>query len=607
MKKNLTSLFGAVVLAFMCGTQVTAQTQKNISFTAKLDGNQEVPANNSTALGVAHLTLTPKFDSLIVRVDYTGLQSAFSAAHIHLGAPGIAGGVIFPLPTPVNNIIKTVITGSALTPAVLTNLFTGNYYVNIHSANLVDGEIRGQIVPEADINFSTVLNATQEVPLPTNAAVLGVASFRLAKHTGVLSYEILVNNLTGPITAGHIHKGIAGVAGPDIYTLTQIGNNKFKGEVNPTAFLTALFTDSLYVNVHTTANASGEARGQIRRVDGLSASAIINGAQEVPAPTVPTKANGVGEFHLSLDMDSIFVAVVLDSLTGKIHNAHLHKAVYGVAGGVILDLSPGITTDSNAVLFSGPVTHDVINSILHDSVYFNVHTLANASGEIRGQLIPLARYTAAVCLTGSQESPATNSTATGGGMVSFSRDMTNAHVMYVASGLSSNVTATHIHQGLFGANGSPIYTLTSSYMNNGVFVYLKNTDATPFTPETVNQGLKDSLYVNIHTSNFPNGEIRGQIGKGCPDNITGISDVTPLQSASVYPNPTTNELNIQLPLSVSEKVNVKIYDMMGKLVLNNDFNALNLINLSVSNFNKGLYLVQVTSGSQVFQSKFGKE
>jgi hypothetical protein len=607
MKKNLTSLFGAFVLAFMCGTQGIAQTQKNISFTAKLDGTQEVPLNNTTALGVAHLTLTPKFDSLIVRVDYTGLQSAFSAAHIHLGAPGIAGGVIFSLPAPVNNIIKTVITGSALTPTVLTNLFTGNYYVNIHSANLVDGEIRGQIVPEADINFSTILNAAQEVPVPTNIAAFGVASFKLAKHTGVLSYEVLVNNLSGPITAGHIHKGVMGVAGPAIYTLTQIGNNKFKGEVDPTAFLPALFRDSLYVNVHTTANPDGEARGQIHLVNGFAASAMINSAQEVPAPTVPTKANGLGEFHLSTDLDSIFVIVALDSLTGKINSAHLHKAVPGTAGGVVLDLSTGITADSNAILFSGPINPAVINSILHDSVYFNVHTMANTSGEIRGQLMPLARYTGTVCLTGGQESPATNSTATGGGIVSFSRDMTNAHVMYVANGLSSNVTATHIHQGLFGANGSPVYTLTSSYMNNGVFVYLKNTDAAPFMPETVNQGLKDSLYVNIHTSNFPNGEIRGQIGRGCPDNITGISDATPLASAAVYPNPTTNELHIQLPLSVSERVNVRIYDMMGKLVLNNDYNALNLINLSVGNFNKGLYLIQITSGSEVFQSKFGKE
>ena len=607
MKKKFTTLLSGFVLACLFGTQGFAQTQKNISFTAKLDGSQETPVNNTTALGVAHLQLTPKFDSLIVRVDFTGLQSTFSGAHIHLGAPGITGGVIFALSSPVNNTIHTIITGSSLTPAVIANLFTGNYYVNIHSANLVDGEIRGQITPEADWNFSTILTATQEVTPPANTAVLGVGRFKLLKHTGVLSYEVLVNNLTGPITAAHIHKAIQGVDGPVIYTLTQIGNNKFKGEVDPTTFLTALLKNSLYVNVHTTANSGGEARGQIRLVPGLSAFVSMNSDQEVPAPSIPTKANGVGNFYCSNDLDSIFVSVVLDSLTGKINGAHLHKAVYGSAGNVILDLSSGITADSNAVLFSGPITHSVINSILHDSVYFNVHTVANSSGEIRGQLIPFARYTGTVCLSGSQETPAANSTASGGGMVSFSRDLTNAHVMYVASGLSSSVTATHIHQGLFGVAGAPVYTLTPSYMNNGVFVYLKNTDAAPFTPITVQQALKDSLYVNIHTTNFPNGEIRGQIGMRCPGDITGISDAKALESVALYPNPTTSELNIQLPLSASERVNVKIYNMVGKLVLNDDFNALNLLHVNVSNFSTGLYLVQITSGSQIFQSKFGKE
>jgi hypothetical protein len=91
------------------------------------------------------------------------------------------------------------------------------------------------------------------------------------------------------------------------------------------------------------------------------------------------------------------------------------------------------------------------------------------------------------------------------------------------------------------------------------------------------------------------------------DETTSISNNIESKGFTVYPNPTTNELHIQLPLSVSERVNVRIYDMMGKLVLNNDYNAMNLINLSVSNFNKGLYLIQITSGSEVFQSKFGKE
>jgi hypothetical protein len=607
MKKKFTKAISAVAVAFMCVTHGIAQTSKNISFTAKLDGTQEVPANNTKALGVAHLTLTPKLDSLIIRLDYTGLQSAFSAAHIHLGWPGVSGGVVFTLPAPVNNIIKTVITGPTLTPAFIADLFLGKYYVNVHSVNLIDGEIRGQITPEADINFSCILNAIQETPTPTNPNVFGVASFKLAKHNGVLSYNVLVNNLSGPITNGHIHKGVPGVAGPVVQGLTMIGNNKFKGTLDPTSFLTALFKDSLYINVHTTANPDGEARGQLKWVRGLAASAVIDAQQEVPAPIVPTKAHGVGVFNLTTDLDSIFVAVALDSLTGKIQNAHLHGGFPGKAGSVILDLSKGINKDSNVVLFSGAVTASFVRSLVLDSVYFNVHTLNNTSGEVRGQLVPLARYTSPVCLSGSQEIPATNSTATGSGVVSIGRDLSNAHVMFVANGLSSAVTNIHIHQGLKGQTGTQLYTLTPSYVNNGAFLYLKNTDPVPFTEAAAIKGLKDSLYVNIYTTNFANGEIRGQIGKECESFITGITPVSSLENVTIYPNPTTSNLAIQLPATVSQNVTVTVYDAVGKLVLANDYTSSNLIDLNVSNLTKGIYMMRVVSGSEVYQGKFSKE
>ncbi len=601
MKKKITTILSAVLL--ICGVNLSAQHQKTISFTARLNAEQETPAVISNAVGVAHLVLTPNLDTLFVRVDYTGLQSPFSAAHIHVGALGVAGAVVFPLPAPVNNTIKTIITGASLTPAVIANLFTSNYYVNIHSTIFTNGELRGQIVPEADLNFSCILNATQETPVPTNPIAFGVASFTLAKHTGALSYNVVVNNLSGPIQSGHIHKGIAGVAGPVLSTLTLTGNDKFSGTVDPTPFLTALFTDSLYINVHTAANANGEARGQIRLLKGLGATSLLNGKQEAPAVT--TKATGVGAFYFSTDLDSIFIAVAMDSLSGPVTSAHLHSGVVGVSGPDILTLTTGITSSGNGITFAGAVTPAIVNSIIKDGVYINAHTAANPNGEIRGQVVPLARYTGVVCLSGDQEVPVSLSAATGGGIVSVSRDWTNAHVMYVASGLSSAVTSTHIHQGLTGVSGGILYTLTPSYINNGVFTYLKNTDVTPFTPAAALQQLKDSLYVNIHTSTFVNGEIRGQIGKDCKMVPTGINDLS-LDNVSIYPNPATNELNIQLPANASEKTTIKVYDAIGKMIIDQQYNSTALINLNISGFTKGLYVIQVISGTQVFQNKFSK-
>ena len=606
MKKTIIKFVSTSLL--FCGTQLYAQTQKNISFTANLNGAQETPATSSTALGVAHLTLTPNLDTLLVRVDYTGLGSAYSSAHIHMGAVGVLGGVVFVLPAPTNNIIMDVITGSSLTPSVIANLFTNNYYVNIHTTGFPNGEIRGQISAEADYNFSCTLNAAQEVPAPTGAPnVFGVAGFVLARHTGVLSYNVVINNLSGALSSGHIHKGVVGTAGGVVTTLNLVGSDRFSGTVAPASFLTALFADSLYINVHTAANPNGEARGQIKPMMGLSAWSQINGVQETPPVT--TKATGVGMFNFSNDLDSIFVAVAMDSLSGAVSAAHLHTGAVGVSGGVAINLSSGINSTGNGVVYSGSVTPSQVNMMIKDGIYFNAHTAANPNGEVRGQLVPLARYTGAVCLNGAQEVPTSTSTATGGGIVSISRDMTNAHLMYVASGLSSSETSTHIHKGVVGTSGGVVYNLSSSYMNNGVFTYLKSTDSSPFTTMAANEDLSDSLYINIHTTNFPNGEVRGQIGTDCASmaTTTGIAKVSgTLSNVNVYPNPATNDLNIHIPVTTSEKTTVKVYDVIGDLVISQDYNSVNLINLNITTLTKGLYVIQIQNGNQVFQNKILK-
>lgn len=73
-------------------------------------------------------------------------------------------------------------------------------------------------------------------------------------------------------------------------------------------------------------------------------------------------------------------------------------------------------------------------------------------------------------------------------------------------GLTSAVTAAHIHTGYAGRNGPPIITLES---NNGNILTIPagaGLDASQLTD--LDNG---ALYINVHTSDNPSGEIRGQI------------------------------------------------------------------------------------------------
>lgn len=113
-----------------------------VEFQATLNGTSEVPPNNSVSSGRATLrydTLAKKFD---IQVTFNGVTP--TGAHIHEGAPGVAGGVIFGFPNPVTSPINY--SSPVLTDAQEAALFGGMYYVNIHSSAYPDGEIRGQLV-----------------------------------------------------------------------------------------------------------------------------------------------------------------------------------------------------------------------------------------------------------------------------------------------------------------------------------------------------------------------------------------------------------------------------------------------------------------------------
>jgi hypothetical protein len=132
-------------LLFLILTAISCKSSKEnpvITFQASLNGMSEVPPNNSTSTGVATLTydtIAKKFD---IVVTYNGITP--TASHIHKGAPGVSGGVVFGFTNPLTSPITY--TSPVLTPEQQNDLYTGQYYVNIHSSAFPNGEIRGQLI-----------------------------------------------------------------------------------------------------------------------------------------------------------------------------------------------------------------------------------------------------------------------------------------------------------------------------------------------------------------------------------------------------------------------------------------------------------------------------
>lgn len=140
----------------------TASSEDN-KYSTPLTGMEEVPPVNTTSTGMALFELVN--NQIDFKVNVTNLDK-IKAAHIHLGEFGQNGEIIAPLlnsSVPVDvqngNLVEGKLTPTDLVGALqgktindLIQLFNNTRtYVNIHTEQYPNGEIRGQI---------TTVNAT---------------------------------------------------------------------------------------------------------------------------------------------------------------------------------------------------------------------------------------------------------------------------------------------------------------------------------------------------------------------------------------------------------------------------------------------------------------
>ncbi|HXF58100.1 MAG TPA: CHRD domain-containing protein [Actinomycetota bacterium] len=153
----------ATVLAFLA---VPGQAGIKGGFKARLTGYQETPSISTGATGQFRARVNPAETEISFELSWSGLEGGdAAAAHIHLGQPGVAGGVVITLcgspkpacPTGASASISGTLTASDVQalPAqgiavgelaeVLRAMRRGFTYVNVHTATFPGGEIRGQI------------------------------------------------------------------------------------------------------------------------------------------------------------------------------------------------------------------------------------------------------------------------------------------------------------------------------------------------------------------------------------------------------------------------------------------------------------------------------
>ncbi len=623
--RNFTKMMTLIlVLSGFISVSKADHLADRLLFSSRLSGANIIPTpvmNNAS--GVAGLMLNSSRDTLYMNFSATGLSGAITGFHIHEGNDKTNGPVLLDLESAlIGNYAKAKIVVNA---ALLTKLLRSEVYLAVHTAANPNGELRGQIKLETDFGYYTEMDGAQQVPM-NNTMAKGVAAVNLSLDGRFLEIKSVTDGLSGAIMGAHLHKGMAGTNGGllvDLSNLISSNGNAIYGVVEIDDSIKSVFQNYVksglvYLNIHTMANPNGEVRGQIKYDQNLRFDARIDTTQITGNLSNVSSAIGAAKFSLNTTFDTLKYYIVVTNLTGPLAAAHIHNAEPNMDGGVVYEFPMG---SINGNVISGMWTKSdglseaLISQLLYGNLYVAVHTAANPAGELRGQIVRLAREGFVADIDAMQSVPATNSTAMGSGIVTYDRDRRNLHYMITVSGLSGAINAAHLHKGIKGENGGVVYEL--NFMNNAAFGYWTNMNTPAFNnTQSITFRRNDSVYVNFHTTNFPNGEVRGQFIRNYRNNGVVIGAATGINnnfsnSVKIYPNPSTENVNINFESSNEELLTVNITDLNGRVVLTEKSEVIkgnNVLTVKVKDLTSGMYIITLTSeNNSNYRTKFVKK
>lgn len=513
----------------------------DVAFTmANLLGSNEVTAVNTSASGGIYAELDG--DQLSVTGSFQNLSSPLNTniaggAHLHIGRPGASGGVnIILSPTLDPDSLGGVFTSDdnqfTLNPNQISTFLAGGYYVNIHSLDHPGGEIRGQLLPQSATTYRVHLSGSNEWPVVNSAAsgqvLLHYATDSTLRVTGTFS------GLSSPVDlniagGAHLHLGVAGSNGgillPLDITLNADSLGGFFDLAENTFFPSDTFGDLLleravYLNLHTENFASGELRGQALPESQYVYTAYLNGNQEIPA--VLTAARGMAKLERNgnrMIVSGSFTDLGSDLNVDIVGGAHLHEGYAGQSGPI---LEPLIVSQAGGINTSGrfSAADNLFNldplfteTLTDRRVYLNIHSLDNAGGELRGQLLGEANAYFYAPLSSTSQTAFTPEIGDGmlAAEVNGSNVILSGSFRQLSSPFDPNIMGgMHLHEALAGENGGILAPINvNSTGLEGVILPANNQiDLDSAALAAMNER---RIYANVHTTGYPSGEIRGQV------------------------------------------------------------------------------------------------
>jgi hypothetical protein len=480
-----------------------------------LDFVVDVPRPIATAAKVRIFHASPDASAVDIYVTADGDISAVSPnfAGVNFTTPMLTETDYVELPA--GDYVVTV-TGAGYKDVAIETGALSLEVNKVYTAIAIDGLMAGDgptLITADDLAPSFTTSQTFNVTLAGNQEVPMVDSMSSATAVVEIDQSLPVFKVTldaGMVmgaTAAHVHDGDIGTNGGVAFGLTDMGDGTFvlKQTDLTTGLLNDLLSGEWYLNVHTASNPSGEVRGQIVADTTVVVTFPLSGLQQVPQ--VMSGAMGGGYVLFDTTDNGVTLALATTGVADATM-AHIHTGFAGVYGDKLVALAQD-TTDGNLWTSGGEVKLEQVTAdlLLSGGHYVNMHTPANPSGELRGQITPANIEVYGVVPSGAQVVPAVTTDASGTGAITL--DTSTRLITGTINVFNISPTMAHIHVGDVGSNGGMVLALTDT--GAGVFIVPANTILSIAQMDLMQA---EGLYTKFHATANSGGEIRGQITLG---------------------------------------------------------------------------------------------
>jgi len=375
--------------------------------------------------------------------------------------------------------------------------------------------LRAQETESFTTGFFCELHGGNEIPAITDNA-RGLAILRLDSAANTVHYRLTVDGISG----------ITGVRllGSNEYEQDRViaampGMGTMGGTITGSIELTVEQADSLglgilSIEVTSTAHPNGHIRATIIPVPNALAPTIT--AQQEVGHTV-TGSGGSGSAILFVDeqLKAALYVVSWSGLTGPPTMAHFHRAALGANGPIVKPLT--VVSGQNQIVGSWVMDDELMAALKRGEIYVNIHTATNPDGEIRGQVFTTDFYTAALEPANEVPSTAGSSNASGTAYAMIIQYPPLGGVLAVramGAGNTSTWMMAHVHMGARGTNGPVMQALTHTPVDQWD---LAITNGRLVSLDTSALFRARGAYINLHSQNLPDGEIRGQLVPASPN------------------------------------------------------------------------------------------